>query len=251
MNANIDFTKYRQPELGEHLGAIINIPETVGLVLKWTAIAVLVVWALVGICFYGQAHWTLLSVVFCYATLCAVIVGGLVGLVAVAHRRLGNLLRVVDITFEISEQVTADVAQVRAGDKEMPSARQITYGVYEFVVLPTVENVVRRQSRLLGGVLFRVYRWSLGRALTRVLKAAPHAAATDADGESQESSQMAKLDDMEASAQSTQQWIAENRAYLATMGDTVRRVALIPLIIVAGIATTFAALSLTAIWYLI
>jgi len=255
-DAEIDFTKYRRPELAENLSSVLSLPGTLKTILKWSALSLAICWVTIPTLFFDRVHWTLLLAVFCYATLFAIIAGTLLGVVLVVNNKLGSLVQVVDVTFGISEHVSADVAHLRGGTKKMPTARQIIYGVYDSVVLPTLEGVVRGQSKLIGGALFRIYRWSLGRLIARILKDAPHDEApvdrpSSADSPSlDDSPETETLDTIDGAAETTRRWIAGTRVHLTTAGSTIQRIVVVPMVLLVGGAILFAAVPMMIVWYI-
>jgi hypothetical protein len=245
----IDFTKYRRPELTENLSSIVSLPGTFKTILTAGAMAVIVVWVTIPTFFFDRVHWTLLIAVFSYASVWAIVGGTLLGLVLAVNGKLENLVQVVDVTFEISEHVTADVADLRGGTKKMPTARQIIFGVYDNVVLPALEGVVRGQSKILGGLLFRIYRWSLGRLIARVLRDAPREEDSSVnDSPPDDGAELETLDTIDDAAQTIRRRIAGVREYLTTKGTTVRRVVVAPLAFIVACATLIAAIPIIALW---
>lgn len=247
-DSEFDFAKYRRPELAENLSSIASIPGTLKTIAKSAALSLVTVWIVVPAVFGGRVHWGMLAAVIFYATLCAIAGGALVGVVLVLNKRLENLLQVVDVTLEISDDVSTDVSQLREGTKHIPTARQIVYGVYDSVVLPTLEGVVRGQSRLVGSGLFRIYRWSLGRVIARALRDAPHADQLPSSL-ADEDSRAVTLDTIDETATSTKRWIVELRDYLNTKGSTLQRIVVVPLVAIVGCAILSAAVPLVAIWW--
>lgn len=247
-SSEIDFSKYRRHELAEHLSTIASIPGTVRTILTTGGASLLTVWVVVPVLFLGQVHWSLLIAVSFYATLSAVLLGCLLGVVLVINNRLGNLVQVIDMTLEISEHVSDDVADLRDGTRKMPTARQIIYGVYDSVVLPTLEGVVRGQSKLIGGALFGLYRWALGRLMAKTLREAPLEDVPVDSPAPDDVPDPATLDAIDGAAKTTGRRIAAIRDSLTTAGTRLRRIVIIPLTSVVIGASLVAALPLIGVW---
>ena len=251
IDTEIDFTKYRRPELAEHLSSIVSIAGAFKTLLLWSALAVLVVWVAVPVFFYGRVHWSLLIAVFAYASLCAVVSGLLLGIALIVNGRIDNLCQIIDVTLEISQHVSDDASELCSGTKNMPTARQIIYGVYDCVVLPTLEGVIRGQSKILGGALFRIYRWSLGRTITRLLRKAPNVDERIDQSIVKSGPVSEALGAIDNAVQTFSPVIDGVRTYLATVGSIVRRILVFPLVLVFGMATSLAVGSLLILWYLL
>ena len=110
---------------------------------------------------------------------------------------------------------------------------------------------MRAQSKLIGGALFLVYRWSLGRLVARILRDAPHAERDEERALPDDCADPETLGTIYDAAKVSERWIGEVREYLTTIGSTVRRVVVLPLVALVGGVATLATLPLIAIWWLV
>lgn len=218
--------------------------------------------------------WAWYLALYAYGTMVSIGVGILTGMTFALNRGLANLVQILDISLEISQQAARDAADVRDGTTKAPTVQQIISGVYEQVILTALEAVVRSQSKWLAGIVLPVYRWTLGRLAAHVLKrfaakeeespeeislAEPTGcpkteAASPAADESEEpvdpSEPDGSLAKIEASAEHAIRWLGRARTYVSSLGDGFRRTIMVPVTILLVLSGAVSVVPIAVVWWM-
>lgn len=265
--SEFDFSVYRKPELFEKIGALISVPRTLVTIAKCGLAAVLIIWVVLSLGFGDHVGWAWYLALYAYGTIISIGLGVLTGMAFALNRGLANLVHILDMSLEISQQATQDLAALRDGTTKPPTVQQIITGVYDQVMLPTLEGVVRGQSRWLGGIIFPVYRWTLGRLARRVLKSfateeeeSPADVAilepvespetSDSPEEGSSSGTKEALARAEASTEHAVRWLAHARGYVSGLGDGFRRTAMVPVTVLLVLCGLVSVVPIAVVWWL-
>lgn len=248
MSANatteIDFARYRKPELAERIGSLFDLPRGVKTYLKWGSFAVLI--ALVAILFTFHDHVDLpwLLVLLAYGGLVGIVLGIALATLICLNRALKTIADILGIAFEVATQVSQDTKDVRGGTKKMPSRGEVLQGVVSQVILPILEEVLVR-GFFLGRVLLPVYRWTLAKAVSRICRdKSSEIETTDEDVAGHEEN----LEQIEASSEKAAGWFAARREKISGVACTIRRLVLTPLAILFVLAVLLATIPLLIVW---
>jgi hypothetical protein len=167
----VDVAQYRKPELFQSIQSLLSVRDAVVAIVCWAMLELVLIWVSMPLVFGGGVHWSLLVVLYLYASMAGAVAGGILGCARVVGKSLEDLLRVLDLSFELAQQAADDLGAVREGARSLPSARQLYMHVYEQAIMPTVKAVVLSQSRWLGRPVFWLYRvtlrWLVGRLVDR------------------------------------------------------------------------------------
>jgi hypothetical protein len=273
--AELDFSAYRKPELFERIGALISVPRTLATIAMCGLAALPIIWIVLPLGFGDRIGWQWYLGLYAYGTIASIGLGILTGMAFALNRGLANLVQILDMSLEISQQATRDMAAVRDGTTKPPTLQQVISGVYEQVILATLEGVIRSQSKWLAGIVLPVYRWTLGRLATRLLKrfaateeespdevtiAEPAEAVeseavdlpeegneTESDESVEGSGVVAK---MEASTEHAIRWLTHARSYASGLGDGFRCLVMVPITVLLVLAGLVSVVPIAVVWWL-
>ena len=162
MKQELDLTKYRTEELFETIVDLINIRE-----IYLNSARLIIAVSFVGTAVVGWLFWnrtTMMS--FLFILLTSVFVGGAAGsafaIAEVIRKSIGNMLKIVELMLNVTQQVVADLRALSSGDMPLPSPRELANAVYRDVILPLVERAISELFWVFGKPLLWVYRLTLG-----------------------------------------------------------------------------------------
>lgn len=169
-----DFSKYRSRDIVDKLSEILNIRGSFSNVVRTAAyleFALFVVFIAICILISDLA---ILEAVFLSVLilLVGIVLGVPLGLLRVVHKSLANIEGVLTILLDSSNHAALDFAAMRSGDVEIPSGKEIVTGMYEQVIMPSIEEVVAEAFGFLGKPILWMYRKTIGAAVNRLLIAA-------------------------------------------------------------------------------
>ena len=169
-----DFSKYRSRDIVNKLAEILNIRGSLANVISTAAYLVLVLFAVFIAFWILVSDLALLEVAFLsiFILLVGIVLGVPLGLLRVVHKSLANIEGVLTILLDSSNHAALDFAAMRSGDVEIPSGKEIVTGMYEQVIMPSVEEVVSEAFGFLGKPILWMYRKTIGGAVSRLLIAA-------------------------------------------------------------------------------
>lgn len=238
----VNFAKYRKPELFQRIQALLSVRQTIAAVLGWALLELLLMWLSVPLAFGGRVHWGILTALALYGSVAGIVAGAVLGCARAVNRALEDLLAVLGLTFELTQQAADDLGEIRQGAKALPSMRQLYTHVYQQAVLPTVQAVVLSQSRWLGRPVFWLYRRTLGRLVARFLDRSPGNA--DAKGLALEQG-VAQAEDFAYTASG---WIAVTRQRVAGASAVMHRAVMVPLYVAVVMCEIVAVAPLVVAW---
>ena len=166
----IDFAKYRKPELAERISSLLSIPQLVLFAILAARIAMAIIFLIFLLAFGFKTHWTVQIFAYFYGLTMVAVVGGLFGVAATVNRGLSHLTDIFTLILDLTGQVSKDAQGLREGGQQMPPPRKLAAGVYEHIVLLMTEQAILAQSRWIGRLLIWAYRYTLGAAVKRLLK---------------------------------------------------------------------------------
>ena len=166
-----DFSKYRSREIVDKLSEVLNIRGSFVNVIRTAScleFTLLVVFVVVCVLIADLAflEMALLSVLI---LLVGIVLGVTLGLLRVVHQSLANIEGVMAILLDSSKLAALDFAAMRSGDVEIPSGKEIVTGMYEQVIMPSIEEVVSEGFGFLGTPILWMYRKTIGGAVNRLL----------------------------------------------------------------------------------
>lgn len=240
--AEVDFAQYRRPELAEQIAELVSVPATIGMLLKWASLIVVITWVGLPMLFADRIHWTLLGATMVYGTVAAVIVGLLLGIVAKLARSLDDLSEIVIASIEVAEQVSADVAAMRDGTTVIPTGEQTLVGVYDNVIMPAVKAAATRNTWVIGQLAYWIHCWTLNRILKRVIRAV---------GRSKQSAQVSgTIENIDGAAERAADWLRRSHTYLDGIGNGIRRTVGFPVVVLMSVFFVLLAMPLVIVWWL-
>ena len=165
----IDFSKYRTPELIETISNIISLPGALKSIFMWAFYGLLGLVFVVSALLYFSGNMTFLTTAITelYAIPAGAVGGFAVGCAEFVRRSIGNMQKLVNLMLEITAQVTSDVVALSTGDKELPPPRDLANDVYEQVILKTLKEACGAVFGLLGTPVYWFYHLTLNQ-LVRV-----------------------------------------------------------------------------------
>lgn len=167
----LDLKKYRTGELTEQLTELISIP---GAVFKVIVTALQVVSAAAGLIiiltFFTDLSGLLWLGLSLYLLLIALVIGLALGLLRVAYRSLGNIEAILCLIFDIAENVAVDSEQLQSGQVRPPTGSELIAQVFDDVVAPTLQKVLRAAFGLFGWPMYLIYHGTINKGVRMVLK---------------------------------------------------------------------------------
>jgi hypothetical protein len=244
----IDFAKYRKPELAERISSMLSIPQLILFALRAARIVMAIIFLVFLLAFGFKTHWTVQIFAYFYGLTMGAVVGGLFGVAATVNRGLSHLTEIFTLILDLTGQVSADAQGLRQGGKQLPPPRKLAAGVYENIVLPMTEQAILAQSRWIGRLLIWAYRYTLGAAVKRLLKYEAQEEATSGAAQPTEVDP-ALIGATEAAAGATSTWIAATRNVVETIGHGFRRTVMVPVYFIVFIVFVGFSIPATLLWY--
>ena len=154
--SGIDFSAYNLSSLGDDVASIINVPEAVGRVAKYSFAIPAVVGIVSWIVFSGRMPtWVLVPFVFGAVVLslfAAVAIGGLM----VVRRRLDTVAQATDRVVGVVGTMHSDIVELREGHANT-SVQEVAVGLFENAILPaafsTFSGIAENSLGPVGGAI--------------------------------------------------------------------------------------------------
>ncbi|MGI9516310.1 MAG: hypothetical protein ACR2NP_04630 [Pirellulaceae bacterium] len=254
----IDFAKYRTPELYESVVNLINVPGRIRLVAGYAFLGAMIL-AIAGVVLLflrgGGSSLIVLVPLLVSSFAGGLIAGTVFGIAEVIRRGMGNLLQIVDVLLEITGKIATDMSDVAGGEKQLPPAGQLVREVYRHVMLPVVEQAVSEIFGVFSKPVFFLYRMTLGRLVRVVDRLIPEGEASTAE-EKEQTGQFASnvqqglqsVADNELRIVQTLNWV---RGKIVSIGGWLKVLVMLPCYVVCAIFLALALAPIIAIWILL
>lgn len=242
----IDFSKYRTPDLIETIAEIIGLPGAIASIVKCALIGVaalvLVVWLLLYLTGSMTLMWATIFEV--YSAPAGAIVGTAIGVAEFIRRSLSNMTKLVDLMLETTIQVAKDAQGLSKGDTEMPPTRDLVEDVYEQVILVITKQVLSKMFGFLAMPIYWVYHMTLNRLVRITIRLIP--------GDSEISAELSEKVSQSANESgrviASLRWTQEK---LASVGGWIRLLVMIPCYATVLFAVGLIMLVPALVWWII
>lgn len=171
----IDFSRYRTPELIETISNIISLPGAFKSIFYWAFYGLLGLVFIVGVVlwFSGKSNLFITGLAELYSVPAGTVGGIAVGCAEFVRRSLNNMQNLVNLLLETIAQVTTDVNALSTGEKELPPPRDLAHDVYEQVMLQALREACSGVFGFLGRPVYWFYHLTLNQlvriAINRVV----------------------------------------------------------------------------------
>lgn len=225
----INIEQYRTQDLVDSIGDLISIPTFLVRVGKWMLFVVVFSWlAIPFLSWHIDLTWWIPLVI--YGWVAAIAVGFATGITYGLARAFGDMLELLDLTLQVTDQVIHDFRSLASGEKKWPSPRQFVIVVYDFVIIPSVEKAFSRAFWFFGSFVVWSYKQTLGRIVRYMLKFTPAGELDDED--STEISDDKSETDRHA-------WISTTREWTKTLGTRLKWTVLFPFVLLCTLVIAF------------
>lgn len=246
---NIDFSKYRTPELIETVVEIVSLPGAFREIINW------VFYGLIGLAMAVVAalwltdnltlFWTAL---FQSYSVPAGMVGGLaVGIAEFVRRSFNNMSKLVDLLLTTTAVVSRDLRDVSSGQKTMPPTRDLIHDVYEQVILIVLREVLGTLFGIIGRPVYWLYRLTLCRFVKQVIRFIP--GDHEVEGSSLGTTLVSAagvVADQQTGIEVTLRWVNEK---LQQVGGWIKLLVLTPCYVVLSCVVTAILSPILIAWY--
>ncbi|MGI9470241.1 MAG: hypothetical protein ACR2NZ_01830, partial [Rubripirellula sp.] len=159
----LDFAKYRTPDLITTIADIVGLPGAVAGIMKWALLCVAVLVIVVAFALKLSGNMTLMwtAIFEIYSAPAGTLIGLTLGMAEFVRRSLTSMTKLVDLLLETSAQVAIDVQRLSAGDTEMPPTRDLVEDVYEQVILVITREVLGSMFGFFGKPVYWLYHVTL------------------------------------------------------------------------------------------
>jgi hypothetical protein len=248
----IDLEPYKTEELARVLAELLSIPAAFRLLL-FTFTGVLVV-ALIcnGVIVtwvQGSTLWLFLSSL--YVLVVAAVLGFMAGMLRVASLILSRSEGLLKLILETSRRIALDYEKVKEGEKQIPSARELTHHVYQQIVVPAIGTAVTKSLGIFGLPLAWVYRKTIGRIVGRfseVAFASRESASTN-EPNAMETKAKRAMEIVANHAETTEARLTKVISLTGTTTRVLQRFLLRPLQFVFAMIALLALVPLGLVWY--
>ena len=166
----IDFAKYKTPELADQVAEILSISAVLWQIFKWVCVWLLLLLLLGVLLFIGQAHWSLLLGAICLALVFGLMTGITFGAARAIRTGIDRLSNLFCLLLNIVQHVIDDCRDLSTGKQEIPQRADLIRAALSQVLIPTIEKVVSNRLGFLGKPLLWGYRITLGRLVNVFIK---------------------------------------------------------------------------------
>ncbi len=254
----IDFARYRTPELYDAIESLVNVPFQVARIACFAflggvalAVAGSILLAMRG----GGVSLIILVPLFFYSFVVGMFAGTIFGIAENIRRGMGNMLRLVDLLLDITSTIARDMWEVAGGDRQMPSASQLVRQVYRHLFLPLMDKAVGNSFGIFSRPVAFLYHMTLGRLLRVVDKLIPvaeKASATEARENEELAEQVRKglqaVADHELRIVRTLTWV---RQKIVSIGGWLKLLVMLPCYVIFAIVTALVLAPVIAVWILV
>ncbi len=171
----IDLSSYRTSEFVDRVVELLSLPSAVQRILKSGAYGLIAAITLAFLFLAATNKFSIGWAIFFGAyAIPAGIIGGLAsGIASFIHRSLEHMVKLVDLLFENTKKISADLRSVSDGEKSLPSARDLVNETYNQILLQTIKEVLNKNFGLFGSPIFFVYRLTLNQFVRQAIKLIP------------------------------------------------------------------------------
>ena len=203
----IDFAKYRTPELAEQVSEILSISAVVWQVLKWVGIWLCLLLLIGVLLFIGQAHWGFLMGAICISLIFGLISGITFGAARAIRTGIDRISNLFSLLLNLVQHIADDCRDLSSGKQVIPKRADLIRAVFSQVLMPTIEKVVANRLGFPGKPLLWGYRITLGRLVNVFIKRS-----VDQIPETQ----LDKIDQLTEKAEQAAQQVSEQHAVVAS-----------------------------------
>lgn len=159
----LDFSKYRTPDLIPTISNIVGIPDAVAGIMKWALLCVAALVVIVGVALKFSGHTTLMwtAIPELYSAATGTLIELTTGIAEFVRRSLTSMTKLVGLLLERSAQVAIDAQGLAAGETEMPPTRDFVEDVYEQVNLIILRKVLGSMFGFFGKPIYWLYHATL------------------------------------------------------------------------------------------
>lgn len=166
----IDFAKYRTPELVKTITELLSVGEKAGQVAICSVLVSLALVILFLILAFKSTPLLIVVVLVGYLLPAGWTAGLFLGLAEVVRRSMDGLLSIVDLLLEETANIANDVRNLRGGTQRLPEIGVLVDKVYHHVVYPVIREVVLGSLGIIGRPILWIYRLSLDRMVKIVIR---------------------------------------------------------------------------------
>ena len=171
----LDFSKYRTPDLIETITEIVGIPGAIRSIVKWTmyGVATLIVMTLLVLYLSGNLTFLWATFFEVYGAPTGAVAGFALGVAEFMRRSLSNMRKLVDLLLSTSIQVAQDVKGLSAGETELPPVRDLVEDVYEQVILVILRQVLGAMFGIIGTPIYWAYHLTMNQLVRITIRFLP------------------------------------------------------------------------------
>lgn len=162
----IDFSRYRTPELAEEITELLSPEKLVGRLIKWLFLGTALMCVLAAAMFAWQTHWAFLVAALMFAMFDGFLCGFLFGFARVFSGGITQMQGVFNLLLDLVAQINNDCREVSEGKMEMPKRADLIRAVYLEVFTPVLEGVIARKF----GIFSKPILWAYSVTLKRFVK---------------------------------------------------------------------------------
>ena len=243
----LDFAKYRTPDLITTISDIVGIPGAIAGIMKWALLCVAALVVIVGVTLKLSGSMTLMwtAILELYSAPAGTLIGLTIGIAEFVRRSLTSMTKLVDLLLETSAQVAIDVQGLSAGETEMPPTRDLVEDVYEQVILIILREVLGSMFGFFGKPVYWLYHVTLNQMVRIAIRFLPSDAAPPEDlPESLET--LSNLSAEQGRVVSSLRW---TQAKLHHVGGWVSLFVMVPCYALASLMISITLLPLWIAWW--
>lgn len=166
----IDFSKYKTPELVKSISELVSISGKIQQVFFTAVLGALVFFVGTALLGYYQLRWETAVVLCIYATMAGFSAGTAFGIARTIRKSAKDALKVIDLLLEETCIIAADVQALSGGEQKMPPPAVLIDAVYHRLVFPIASGVLKASLGMMATPVIWLYRKSMDRAVKLVIK---------------------------------------------------------------------------------
>ena len=249
-DAKIDLSRYKTGELAATIAEILAVPASIRIV-AWTTCCAVLLLLVANSLLYAVGNpalipWLLSSI---YALVVAIVLGFALGLIRVARLLVFRSERVLELTLEISREVSVDYQALRSGGKQVPSSTEIVAHVYDGVILPAMEASVSKSFGIVGTPLLWMYRRTIGGGIRFLITRMKTASLTPEQQNELERQAEGVMSAVGEHHSETESKIQNAQGYTSYAANMLRKMLLYPLQLLFLVVALIAVTPLCLCWY--
>ena len=245
----IDLSQYNTTELIEPLTDLLGVAQRFKKLIKTIFITLIISVILINIITRTYEVTLIPSLIIAFYSLAfGLIIGFIIGILRILYKSLQSVELILKFILDLTAKIAKDYDALESGEKEMPTATELTDQVYQKVVTITIEKVITKNFGFLAKPLMLVYKKTRDKAVMKMLDKIKEDKIEDKQKEGLKSEIETGISTVAKYSEKIQVYSTNASRVVILIGKYIRFYAMIPLYILLCFAIISATIPLIIAW---